>query len=726
MPQTRSNRHGPKITSFMPVQATGNLDARLKVKETGVNGVKNVEAAIPEVVKACGSLEVLKSATVCEHSVNNVKQVVKRKVKGKKGVKVDRVQTKIGDFFISSQEEKKVVGKEDGKEKLQNDEQLDDKSDKPHVESQQNSPEKTKLTEEKEFVFSSPAPSVPKSNKIGDSVEKRLRSPSLTITESLSLSPMKAPNSPYNLNSKMLSPYKNQAQEVERLTKLNKVKRKIAFNGSPEGTETTDNVPKYIQGDKFQISPVHKHNKNREAAFTPASPEKRSAEQEALSRELKRIPSPKKAAIPFSLADQQSRLFNKKPLPELLTNVKKPETTKKVLNLANTFSMKISKLQVPKKYQPLLEAFGAIEMVLQIKAQRGEKCAWEALKTGVERITKTTFDQKMFGQIINVYPEAYTVYLAKKMIGPVGSSIHREESQLTIDPNFTDKIETSSTGQIQQFVPFLTVARKDSFRRRLLEITRGYHTEYIKHLQEQAGLELEKWLRTDLVSWHPDFPINDVPEILAHELPGENEVIRSCTAGALLEAAGRAKNERVRNALESAGNDKLRKEVAEKEKSTSILGKSSMQKLNVKGINMDLLGRIANKTNQRAKWETIRDSKYHHNLNLLGLMPEGLLKIRGFSAIGDTNCSSYGMRQIIDYMYKQFRTKQEKTMLEEVVVKMSDIIPDYFTIRNITPNGQKEIKIINKCTFKQAMDSITKAKVLYKTHGVWDKILPMK
>ncbi|KRX80517.1 DNA replication factor Cdt1 [Trichinella sp. T6] len=209
-----------------------------------------------------------------------------------------------------------------------------------------------------------------------------------------------------------------------------------------------------------------------------------------------------------------------------------------------------SELALPGHFSFLLDTFRAMDLVISL-CNRRDLVTFENVKKSVEKLNRRTFTLHHLGQIKTVYPNAYTFKVKEKsrefrsmdgshydfiiipnvdddleLPGDRKSTIDNKsetdcasvEVQLPSSPT-ANKPGTSNVMVVSRklFTPERLRYRAKLFHEKLLDIVREHHKKFLQSLNPPVELSAQDENR--ILRWHPNFHLEEVPEIPASELP---------------------------------------------------------------------------------------------------------------------------------------------------------------------------------------------------------------
>ncbi|KAJ3187912.1 replication licensing factor Cdt1 [Gaertneriomyces sp. JEL0708] len=179
------------------------------------------------------------------------------------------------------------------------------------------------------------------------------------------------------------------------------------------------------------------------------------------------------------------------------------------------------KLILPSKYEVLEKMFCGLENVMIYNGGRDQACIFHKIRDPVSRIANRNFELSHLAQIRTVYPEAYTykpVQTIAKGVRVTSVAIGLPVDNKTAMQKGLSSSATSSagTGSSPIHAGKLMDVRRGEFHRRLLGRVRAFHQEFLRTLP--YALEKEDECHA-LVSWHPKFDLEGVPNIAPAPMP---------------------------------------------------------------------------------------------------------------------------------------------------------------------------------------------------------------
>lgn len=221
-------------------------------------------------------------------------------------------------------------------------------------------------------------------------------------------------------------------------------------------------------------------------------------------------------------------------------------------------------LQLPFKYRYLLEIFKAVDTVCAMFFNRKEKITFKKLKPAVQRILRKNFYETHLAQIAKLMPNAYK--FAQEKTRNFGSTSKQDYYQLVITPNI-------KTGDVNQLTlsPQILIERTKEMTAKLIDLIFDEHDKFLQKLEIPMNVT-----RGALKRWHPDFPLENVPDIEQGDLPMPPNVEKFSCAKDVLSTARNLFNcstpmERALERLEAKKKDEKAKQIQNKEQIESTV-----------------------------------------------------------------------------------------------------------------------------------------------------------
>lgn len=216
-----------------------------------------------------------------------------------------------------------------------------------------------------------------------------------------------------------------------------------------------------------------------------------------------------------------------------------PPAYQRFMSLAE--SSKAGQLPLPYKYRHLIEIFKAVDSVCAMFYNRKECITFKKLKPAVQRMMRKNFYETHLAQIKHLYPDAF-IFTQMKMRN-YGSASKADYFQLVITPNVEnlpdkmkmnkiDEDDVLALAQSNAMNPQVMTERLQKFQFVLLEKVKSEHDNFLKSLDPPLSIPKEKVTR-----WHPDFDLENCPEIPLGHLPQPPNVEKYSSAKDILSTA---------------------------------------------------------------------------------------------------------------------------------------------------------------------------------------------
>lgn len=222
-------------------------------------------------------------------------------------------------------------------------------------------------------------------------------------------------------------------------------------------------------------------------------------------------------------------------------------------------------LQLPFKYRYLLEVFKAVDTVCAMFFNRKEKITFKKMKPAVQRILRKNFYETHLAQIQKLMPNAFK--FAQEKTRNYGSTSKQDYYQLVIIPNI--KCDDEEVCELV-LSPQILIQRYRKMTDLLTDLVFVEHEKFLQTLDIPMTVT-----RSALKRWHPDFPLESVPDIEQGELPLPPNVERFSNAKDILSTARNLFNcstpmERALERLEAKKQEEKSKQIQNEEQVEAI------------------------------------------------------------------------------------------------------------------------------------------------------------
>ncbi|KAH8400825.1 hypothetical protein KR009_001205 [Drosophila setifemur] len=202
-------------------------------------------------------------------------------------------------------------------------------------------------------------------------------------------------------------------------------------------------------------------------------------------------------------------------------------------------------LPLPYKYRHLLDVFKGLDSVVAMFHNRKECITFKKLKPAVQRMLRRNFTETHLAQIRHLYPEAYV--MSQMKMRNFGSVSKADYFQLIIAPNVEPLAEQQvgkeqrshkvneddvlASAQSTSMNPHVMTARMQRFQSLLLDRVKRAHDQFLR--SQDPPIIIEK----ALTRWHPQFDLENCPEVELAPLPQPPNVEKYSSAKDILSTA---------------------------------------------------------------------------------------------------------------------------------------------------------------------------------------------
>lgn len=196
-------------------------------------------------------------------------------------------------------------------------------------------------------------------------------------------------------------------------------------------------------------------------------------------------------------------------------------------------------LQLPYKYRFVLEVFRAVDTICATLHNRNEQITFKKLRPAVQRMIRKNFNESHLAQIKELFPEAYNFHLEK--LRNFGSETKFETWQLVIIPNVPKKTTLKNNGTEENLVrlaeesamsPATLFDRYKKMEVKLIGMVKDEHEKFLA--QQNPPIVVD---RNKLTRWHPEFELDNCPEVKRANLPRPPQLEKVSSAKDVLGAA---------------------------------------------------------------------------------------------------------------------------------------------------------------------------------------------
>ncbi|XP_037797635.1 DNA replication factor Cdt1-like isoform X1 [Penaeus monodon] len=345
-------------------------------------------------------------------------------------------------------------------------------------------------------------------------------------------------------------------------------------------------------------------------------------------------PSPAKSKEHPQLA-KFSSIEVEVPVSPRKTPVKTPSKTPLKAPAHERFQHLVEKpseeLVLPYKYRFLKDMFRAVDTVVSLLHNRHEVITYSKLKPAVQEMMRRAFEERHLGQIKTVFPLAYIFKQERrnKAKNVASNDVSKGPYELTVTSNMDYKGVSASQNLMSKFncAPadnfpkfrkmdsVVLVERRNIFHNSLIDFVRDHHAEFLMTLEPPISSV------GAIKRWHPEFALEDLPDIEEAALPQPPTMEKLETAKDVLEKAQDlfSLNHRLEKAVTEAA-EKTPVPVAKTAPSLSAAPVSTC--IALKGVSSSLLEKIRAREALKAAREMTRSCGENKELEMLSRLPE--------------------------------------------------------------------------------------------------------
>ncbi|XP_069757357.1 DNA replication factor Cdt1 [Narcine bancroftii] len=333
-------------------------------------------------------------------------------------------------------------------------------------------------------------------------------------------------------------------------------------------------------------------------------------------------------------------------------------------------------LALPFKYKVLAEMFRCMDTVVSILFNRLEIITFAKVKQGVQDMMRKQFEQRNIGQIKTVYPSGYK-FRQEKGIRTWNDCVKKSSYQLTIDPVFEG--EENSEGHTQ-LTASLMLQRRRIFIRNLTNLVKQYHKIFLASLNPPMYVPDDK-----LTRWHPRFNVDEVPDIVAAELPQPPDFKKLTTAQEVLDKAHSMMSSKMEKALANMALKSVETvtaaNVEQKEQNVTNPCPSPGSSNALKGISQSLLERIRSKEAQKIQAAMTRNMAQTERLHMMMRLPEITRILRNVFVAEKKPALNITVacNRVVD----SYRSAMTLVEMEKHLRLLATIVPDWLNIHII-------------------------------------------
>uniref|UniRef100_UPI00398F53EC DNA replication factor Cdt1 isoform X2 n=1 Tax=Pristiophorus japonicus TaxID=55135 RepID=UPI00398F53EC len=331
-------------------------------------------------------------------------------------------------------------------------------------------------------------------------------------------------------------------------------------------------------------------------------------------------------------------------------------------------------LTLPFKYKLLAEMFRSMDTVVSMLFNRSETVTFAKVKQGVQDMMRKQFEKPNVGQIKMVYPSAYK-FRQEKGIPTWSNSLKKSSYQLTFDPVFEG--EGNSPGHAQLTASHLLLRRR-IFSRNLVNIVKQYHKVFLASLNPPMHVPDNK-----LTRWHPRFNVDEIPDVVAAELPQPPDFEKLTTAQEVLDKARSMMTPKMEKALANMAlkTAETAMAITEQKKEPNVVSPCPGPSNALKGVSQSLLERIRAKEAQKMQAAMTRNPAQTKRLHMMSRLPEITRILRNVFVAEKKPALTITVacNRVVD----SYRSLMPLDDMEKHLRLLADVVPDWLSIHLI-------------------------------------------
>ncbi|XP_054653672.1 DNA replication factor Cdt1 [Dunckerocampus dactyliophorus] len=331
-------------------------------------------------------------------------------------------------------------------------------------------------------------------------------------------------------------------------------------------------------------------------------------------------------------------------------------------------------LSLPYQFKILAEMFRSMDTVVAMLFNRSETATFFKIKQGVQDMMHKRFQEHHIGQMMTVFPEAYT-FRQEKNIPTFNNCVKKGSYQLTVEPVILH-------GQ-QEGRPVLTasnlLARRRTFHQNLVSIVKQHHKVFLASLVPPVCVPEDK-----LTRWHPNFNVDMVPDVQSSLLPQPPRAEKFSTAQEVLDKAHSLitpKMEKALVALAQKTEDAECRETSPQNLNCTLTSAPPPVPNALKGVSQCLLDRIRAKEAQKLQAAMTRNPSQEERLLMMSQLGE-LARILRNVFVSEKKPALI-MEVVCHRMVASFRAALTSGEMEKHIRLLAELTPDWLTIHPI-------------------------------------------
>ncbi|XP_073439518.1 DNA replication factor Cdt1 [Dendrobates tinctorius] len=330
-------------------------------------------------------------------------------------------------------------------------------------------------------------------------------------------------------------------------------------------------------------------------------------------------------------------------------------------------------LLLPFRYKVLAEMFRSMDTIVGMLCNRSETVTFSKVKRGVQDMMHKQFEERNVGQIKTVYPTAYK-FRQEKNIPTFKNGEKKSDYHLTMEPIVPE--EDRLDGRLLLTASRLLERRK-FFHRSLTDIVKQHHRSFLATLNPPMVV-----LDSQLTRWHPRFNVDEVPDVVAAELPQPPQVQKLSTAQEVLSKARGLMTPKMEKALQDLALRNAESNAEDTQPESPAEPKPAVAAPSaLKGVSQSLLERIRAKEAQKLQAMMTRKPQQEERLLMMSRLPE-LARILRNVFVAEKK-PSLTAEIVCDRVISSYRSSMSAGEMEKHLSLLVELLPGWLTVHPI-------------------------------------------
>ena len=291
------------------------------------------------------------------------------------------------------------------------------------------------------------------------------------------------------------------------------------------------------------------------------------------------------------------------------------------------------------------------------------------------------FTHDHLAEMKTVYPTAY-VFRQEKGLLSMNDNNSKAKHQLTIEANFKEHAVPNSSKKVTSNT---LIARRLHFEKQLVDIVNVHHPKFLRKLNMK--IKDEEYHR-----WHPNFNLNNVPDIKLSALP-QSPVIKNFTTAADLmtnnmgkfapKVEGALLNVANKSSCESASTTTTTTTKTTENQNKQDTHQQQKQKTNnkLKGVSSSLLERIRQKEQLKNQLAMMRDPEKEEKIVRMQRLPEMCRILKSFFTTEKKVAIT--LEDCVQKMSESYGSAISLPKLEEHIRLLAELVPEWLTLATV-------------------------------------------